>query len=81
MAEGQGEKTARVLDGITELPTPPTPQLAQPLDSMLHEIINPLDAYTSMSQILFPFIKRVLVDAKSQNPNSALSDNQSIYPS
>lgn len=25
MAEGQGGKTARVLDGITELPTPPTP--------------------------------------------------------
>ena len=40
MAEEQQGKTARVLGGITEQPTPPTPKPPQPLDSKLHEIIN-----------------------------------------
>lgn len=74
--EGPERKITRVLNGITRLPTQPTPQPAQPVDSVVHEIISFQSVYVSMSQILFPFTKNILIDAKSQNPNSGLSDDQ-----
>lgn len=81
MAEEQEEKPARVLGGITEQPTPPTPQPGQPLDSELHKLVNFLSVYLRMNQILFPFHQKQPGWCKKWNPNSGLSDDQvPIHP-